>query len=210
MHFSMIVGRALGAGDDVHLGFEAHARHADGIADAFLPVDDEFLRQHVQDLLVRRDGDGLGRVHHVLHVDVAHFAIADRDHAVRIQAAHVAAGDAGEHRADLAAGHELGFFDGALDRLHRRLDVDHHAFLEAARGLRADADHFDRVVGRALRRPARTTFEVPTSRPMMRFLSGRLAINWPLEVPSELSSSACAASRRAAPPWRQPIAKPFV
>ena len=46
---------ALGAGDDVHLGLEPHARHADGIADAFLPVDDEFLRQHVQDLLVRRE-----------------------------------------------------------------------------------------------------------------------------------------------------------
>ena len=58
-----------------------------------------------------------------------------------------AAGDAGEHRADLAAGHELGLFDGALDRLHGRLDVDHHAFLQAARGLHAHADHFDRVVG---------------------------------------------------------------
>ena len=102
---------AVGAGDDVHLGFEPHAGHADGIADAFLPVDDEFLRQHVQDLLVRRDRDGLGRVDHVLDVDVAHLAVADRDHAVRIEAAHVAAGDAGEHRADLAAGHELGFLD---------------------------------------------------------------------------------------------------
>ncbi len=59
---------AVGAGDDVHLGLEPHAGHADGIADAFLPVDDEFLRQHVQDLLVRRDGHRLGRVDHVLHV----------------------------------------------------------------------------------------------------------------------------------------------
>ena len=143
-----IVGGALRAGDDVHLGFEAHARHADGIADAFLAVDDEFLRQHVQDLLVRRNGHGLGRVHHVLHVDVAHFAIADRDHAVRIQAAHVQpAMPANTERISQPAMSSASSI-GALDRLHRRLDVDHHAFLQAARGLRADADHFDRVVGR--------------------------------------------------------------
>ena len=61
-----VLRRALGAGDDVHLGLEPHARHADRIADAFLAVDDEFLRQHVQDLLVRRDRHGLGRVDHVL------------------------------------------------------------------------------------------------------------------------------------------------
>jgi hypothetical protein len=52
-----------------------------------------------------------------------------------------------KHRADFTAGHELGFLDGTLDRLHGRLDVDHHALLESARGLDAHADHFDRIVG---------------------------------------------------------------
>ena len=141
---------AVGAGDDVHLRLEPHAGHADGIADAFLAVDQEFLRQHVQDLLVRGNRDGLGRVDHVLDVAVAHFLVADRDHAVRVQAAHVAAGDAGIHRMDLAARHQLGFFDRALDRLHGRLDIDHHAFLQAARRVRAQAQHFDRAVGRDL------------------------------------------------------------
>ena len=50
---------------------------------------------------------------------------------------------AGVHRVDLAAGHQLGFLDRALDRLHGRFDVDDDALLEAARGMRADADHLD-------------------------------------------------------------------
>src|SRR5690606_8450605 len=88
---------AVGAGDDVHLGFQAHAGHADGIADALLAVDDVFLRQHVQDALVGGDGHGLGRVDHVLHVHVGDLAVTDADDAVGIQAPHVAAGDAGIH-----------------------------------------------------------------------------------------------------------------
>ena len=58
----------------------------------------------------------------------------------------VAAGDAGVDALDLAAGHQLGFLDGALDRLHRRLDVHHHALLQAAGGVRTDADHLEHAV----------------------------------------------------------------
>ena len=134
---------ALGAGDDVHLRFQAHAGHADRLADAFLAVDQEFLRQDVQDLLVGRNRDGARRVDHALDVFGRHFLVADRDDAVRVQAAHVAAGDAGVHRVNLAAGHQLRFLDGALDRLHRRLDVDDDAALQAARRMRAEADDFD-------------------------------------------------------------------
>ena len=76
-----------------------------------------------------------------------HLLVADADHAVGVQAAHVAAGDAGIHRVDLAAGHELGFLHRALDRLHGGLDVDHHALLQSARGLRAEAEELDRAVG---------------------------------------------------------------
>ena len=59
------------------------------------------------------------------------------------------------HRVDLAAGHQLGLFDGALDRLHGRFDVDHHALLQAARRMRADAEHFDASRRPPPRRPAR-------------------------------------------------------
>ncbi len=49
-----------------------------GIADALLAVDDELLRQHVQDLLVGGDGDRLGGVDHVLDVAVGDLLVADR------------------------------------------------------------------------------------------------------------------------------------
>ena len=134
----------------MHLGFEPHARHADRLADAFLRVDDELLRQHVNHALIGRNRDGARRVDDALDVAGADFLVADRDDAVRVQAAHVAAGDAGQHAVDLAAGHELGFLDRALDRLHRRLDVDDDAALESARRIRADADDLEPIVGREL------------------------------------------------------------
>ena len=145
-----VLRRALGAGDDVHLGLEAHARHADRLADALLRVDDEFLRQDVQDLLVGRDRHGARGVDHAVHVAGRHFLVADRDDAVRVEAAHVAARDAREHRVDLAAGHQLRLLDGALDRLHGRVDVDDHALLEPARRVRAHADDLDGAVGAEL------------------------------------------------------------
>jgi hypothetical protein len=86
----------------------------------------------------------------VLDIAVGDFAIADRDHAMRVEAAHVAAGDAGVDRVDLAVGHQLGFLDRALDRLHGGFDVDDHALLQAARWLAAHADDLDRAVGRDL------------------------------------------------------------
>ena len=145
-----VLRRAVRTRDDVHLGFQAHPRHADRIADPFLPVDDEFLRQHVEDPLVGGYGHRLGRLDHVLDVGVRDLAVADRDHAVGVQAPDVAAGDAGVDRVDLAAGHQLGLLDRALDGLHGRFDVDDHALLQAARGLRAQADDLDRSLGREL------------------------------------------------------------
>ena len=50
--------------DDVDLGLEPHAAHAERLADAVLLVDDELLREHVDDLAVHRDRHGLGRVDH--------------------------------------------------------------------------------------------------------------------------------------------------
>ena len=63
-----VLRRAVGAGDDVHLGLEPHTRHADRIADAFLAVDDEFLRQHVQDALIGRNRHRLGGLDHLLDI----------------------------------------------------------------------------------------------------------------------------------------------
>jgi hypothetical protein len=138
-----VLRRALRAGHYVHLRLEAHAGHADRLADALLVIDQELLRDDVQDLLVGRDGNGARGVDDALDVAGRDLALANRDDAVRVQAAHVAAGDARVDVADLAAGHQLGFLDRALDRQHGGLDVDHHALLQAARGMAADADDLD-------------------------------------------------------------------
>ena len=94
-------------------------------------VDDVFLRQHVQDLLIGRDGDRLGGIDHALDIALHHLLVLDGDDAVRIEAAHVAAGDAGIHRMNFTARHQFGFFHRALDGLHGGFDVHHHAFLQA-------------------------------------------------------------------------------
>ena len=44
---------------------------------------------------------------------------------------------------DLDTRHELGFFDDALDRVDRLLEVDHHPLAEPLRLRRADADDVD-------------------------------------------------------------------
>src|SRR6266446_3866231 len=53
--FDDVLRRRHRARDDVHLHFQADSRHADGLAHVLLAVDDEFLPQHVEDLLVGRD-----------------------------------------------------------------------------------------------------------------------------------------------------------
>src|SRR6185369_9347499 len=145
-----VLRRAHRAGDEVDLALEPHARHADRLADAFLRVDDEFLRQHVDHALVGRYRDRARRVDHALDVAGADLLVANRDDAVRVQRAHVAACDSREHGVDLAAGHELGLLDRPLDRLDGRLDVHDYAALEPARWIRADPDHLELVLLRDL------------------------------------------------------------
>src|SRR5450830_141944 len=134
------------AGHHVDLGFQPHARHAEGLAYAFLVVDHVVLRQGVQHALVRRDRHGLGRVEYALKVGRTDFTVADRHDAVGVQAADVIARHADERRVNPATGHQLCFFDGALDRLHGGLDVHHHALLQAPGRMRANTDDFDRAV----------------------------------------------------------------
>ena len=49
-----ILRRGRGAGHDMNLGFEAHAGHAERLANAVLVVDDVVLRQHVDHVAVHQ------------------------------------------------------------------------------------------------------------------------------------------------------------
>jgi hypothetical protein len=138
-----------GGGDDVDLGLQPHAAHAQRLLDAVLLVDHVLLRQHVEDLAVLGDVHRPGRVEHAVDVRLPDLLVLHRHHALGVEAADVAAGDAGVDRADLAARHQLRLLDGAADRGDGGVDVDHHALAQAARGLGADADDVD-AVGRQL------------------------------------------------------------
>ena len=82
-------------------------------------------------LLVGRDVDRLRGFDHARDIGRGDFLVLDGDHAARIEAADMAAGDAGIDVADLAVGHQLGFFQRALDRFDSRLDIDDHALFQA-------------------------------------------------------------------------------
>ena len=131
----------------MHLRLEADAGHAPGLLDALLVVDHVLLGQHVEHLLVGGYRHGPRRVEDALEILGHHLLILDRHDSVGVQAADVGAGDADVHRMNLAAGHELRLIDGALDRLHRGVDVDDHTLFHALGRVRADTDHLDGPVG---------------------------------------------------------------
>ena len=134
----------------MYFDFEPHRAHAERIAYVFLPVDDEFLRDCVQNLLVGGDVDRARGLHHAVDIHLADFLVLDRVHAVRVEALDVAARDAGVDLAYLAVGHQLGFFQRALDRVHRGFDIHHYAAAQATRGTRAHADNVESAFGRGL------------------------------------------------------------
>src|SRR5690606_2325392 len=84
------------------------------------------------------------------HVRLCHFLVLDGDHAAGVDAANVAAGDAGVHAGNLAVSHQLGLPERLLDALHGRVDVDHHAALEAIAVGNAEAGEFELTAGQHL------------------------------------------------------------
>ena len=155
LHFQAAAAHALDdvlcgadrAGHDVHAHFQAQAAHADGLADVFLAVNDEFLRQHVQHLLIGGDVHGLGGLDDASDIGGGDFLVFHGDHAAGVEAADMAAGDAGVDVADLAICHQLGFFKRSLDGIHSGLDIDDHALAHAARFVLAQAKHFESPFG---------------------------------------------------------------
>ncbi len=135
-----VLHRRHRTGHDVHLDLEANAAHADGLADIFLVVDDEFLRHRMQQLLVGRNVDRLGRFDHPCHIGRVDFLVLDRNHAAGVETPDMATGDASPDVTDLAVGHQLGLLERPLYRLDRGLNIDHDALFEALRFALAETD----------------------------------------------------------------------
>ena len=128
--FLDVLGGVNGTGHQVHLGFEPDTGHAHRLLDTFLAVDHEFLRQDVQNFLIRRDGHRLGGINDPINISLGHFTIAYSDNAMGVQALDVTTGNAGIHRVNTAPRHELSLFHRTLDGLDGGFDVDHHPTLE--------------------------------------------------------------------------------
>ena len=131
------------AGDDVDFDFKPHAAHAHRFTHVFLAVDDEFLRQDMQDLLIHRDVDGACGLDHAINVKLRNLAIFDGDHAVRVEAFDVRTGNTGDDVTNFHVRHQFSLFQRALNTGDRGFDVDHYAFFQSARRVLANAQHLE-------------------------------------------------------------------
>src|SRR5581483_5214404 len=135
-----VLARAHRPGHDMDARLEPDARHPDRLLDPVLLVDDEFLRQDVEHLLIGRQRDRPRRVDHALDVALSDLPRPDGDDPVAVEALDVAACGAGDDRPDLARRHQLGFLDGLPDRLDGPVHVVDDTLAESARRRGADAD----------------------------------------------------------------------
>ena len=113
----------------MHVHFELQADHADGVADAVLLVHPEFLREHVQNFAVFRQGDGARGVHgtaDVFPLDIARPR-GQHDSAAAIHAADVAAGHAHHGRFHGNPGDAFGLLERAANRTDRSVEIDDQA-----------------------------------------------------------------------------------
>jgi hypothetical protein len=119
----------------MHIGFEAMADHADGVANVVLRVEREFLRQHVQHLAVFRQRDAARGFDGATNVFALHVAsaAAQGDAAAAVYAAHVAAGDAGDGRLHRHAHQRFRFLHRAADRADGQIEVDDLSLAPALR-----------------------------------------------------------------------------
>ena len=100
----------------------------------------------MQNLVVRRNIDGFGRVFGTLHISFAHFAVFDFHHALRIKAADMIAGNPCGHAADFAACHALCLRNHCFNILSGRIDISDHAGGQSTRFHLCHADNIDFVI----------------------------------------------------------------
>ena len=127
-------------GDQVDLGLEAGAGHADRLVDARLLVDEVVLRDRVQQLVVPAERHVARHVVDAGDVAGPDLVAGDAHHPVRAAARHVLPGDAAIDRAHLDAGHPLGVLHRLGDGAGGFLDVPHHAAADPGAPFHGDAE----------------------------------------------------------------------
>ena len=132
-HFRRFCEHAGEHGDQVDLGLEPRARHADRLVDPALLVDQVVLRDGVQQLVVAAEADVARHVVDPGDIAGADLVAGDRHHAVGAAPRHVLARDAAVDRAHFDAGHALGALHRLVDGAGGLFDVAHHAAADPAR-----------------------------------------------------------------------------
>ena len=132
----------------MHLNLQTHSGHPHRVGDAVLIVDDELLRNHVYDLPVDGQRQGLGGVDRPLHILRGDLVIVagNPHHPLAVDAADMVTGDPHKHRFHLQAGHLLRFRHRRLDGGHRLINVHHHPFAQAVGGRTADPHHVEGAI----------------------------------------------------------------
>ena len=126
---------AGGGGDHVNAHFQAGGHHAQRIVHASLRVEDELLREQVQDFAIGGQRDRTRLVHglpDLLACDLA-GASTEGDAAVSIEPAHVRSGHSDEGVLDGRARTIFGALDGVLDGRRGFLQIHDDALARAAR-----------------------------------------------------------------------------
>src|SRR5581483_9138105 len=118
----------------VHPYFEPRAHHAQGIANAPLIVEYEFLGQEMQNFAVRRQGNGARFIHGHANLVASDFAGPRKVHtALTVDAADVPPGNSNGRVLDGRPRDVLGLLHRLLDCRHRFIEFNDHAFPRASR-----------------------------------------------------------------------------
>ena len=125
----------------MHFGFQLHAAHAQRVAHVVLAINNEFLRQNMQNLLICWQSNRARGFYHAVNIHLRDFSLFNFDHAMRIKAFNMAARNASKHGINLAICHQFRFFNRALNGLHGGININHHAFFKAARHMLTKANY---------------------------------------------------------------------
>ena len=142
--YSADIGR-----DDVDIGHQPHAGHADRVLDAGVVIDHIFLRHDMDDSLIFRDLDSPGSGYHLFDISLLDFAIVDRQNPRAVEPFDVVAGDPDEYinRAQITSRSLFSLAHRLFDGVDGALDIDHDAFFQALRRDNSDTDDLRGFIG---------------------------------------------------------------
>ena len=128
-------------GDEIHLHLEPRARHSNRVRDAVLLVDDVFLRNVVQQLVIPTQRHRTRDFVHPRDILGADLLGTHGDDAGRTARGHMLTRDAARHVRDPRPRHPLGVLERGGDGARRLVDVAHHPAADAAVFGETDAEN---------------------------------------------------------------------